>query len=77
VRLQFLDHEAAYRLAQLLVLVGADEVLALAVEVRLEDIGGHLGSSWVRSAARTLGLAQELLTFLTASKSATNSCASP
>ena len=40
VGLELLDHEAADRLAQLLVLVGEDEVLALGGVVGLEDVGG-------------------------------------
>ncbi len=40
VGLELLDHEAADRVAQLLVLVGEDEVLALGGEVWLEDVGG-------------------------------------
>src|SRR5947209_3962510 len=40
VRLELLDHEAADRLAKLLVLVGEDEVLALGGEVGLENVGG-------------------------------------
>ena len=40
VGLELLDHEAADRLTQLLVLVGEDEVLALGGEVWLEDVGG-------------------------------------
>ena len=39
VGLELLDHEPADRLAQLLVLVGEDEVLALGGEVGLEDVG--------------------------------------
>ena len=49
VGLQLLDHEAADRLAQLLVLVGEDEVLALAGEVWLEYVGGRhrvVSSRW-------------------------------
>ncbi len=42
VGLELLDDEAPDRLAQLLVLVGEDEVLARGGEVRLEDVsGGH------------------------------------
>ena len=42
--LELLDHEAADRLAQLLVLVGEDEVLALGGEVGFEYVGGgHAG----------------------------------
>ena len=43
VRRELLDREAADRLAQLLVLVGEDEVLAAGAEVGLEDAvgGGH------------------------------------
>ena len=52
VGLELLDHEAADRLAQLLVLVGEDEVLALGGEVGLEDVGGggHArdGTGWRR-----------------------------
>ena len=52
VGLQLLDHEAADRVAQLLVLVGEDEVLAGGGEVRLEDVGGGHGViSPVRAAA--------------------------
>ena len=40
VGLELLDHKAADRFAQLLVLVGEDEVLALGGEVGLEDVGG-------------------------------------
>ena len=40
VRLQLLDHETTDRFAQLLMLVGEDEVLALGGEVGLEDVGG-------------------------------------
>ena len=40
VGLELLDHEAPDRLAELLVLVGEDEVLALGGEVGLEDVGG-------------------------------------
>ena len=46
VGLELLDHEAADRVAQLLVLVGEDEVLALGGEVGLEYVGGggHAGT---------------------------------
>src|SRR5437588_9019905 len=40
VGLELLDHEAADRLPQLLVLVREDEVLAAGLEVGLEDVGG-------------------------------------
>ena len=40
VGLELLDHEPADRVAQLLVVVGEDEVLALGGEVGLEDVGG-------------------------------------
>src|SRR6202042_3285412 len=44
VGLELLDHEAPDRVAQLLVLVGEDEVLALAGVVGFEDVGGgHAG----------------------------------
>ena len=55
VRLELLDHEAADRLPQLLVLVGEDEVLALGREVGLEDVGGgHAGAPPGIGASRTL-----------------------
>ena len=57
VGLELLDHETADRLAQLLVLVGEDEVLALGGEVWLEDVGGGHGgclSSSGTAAARKL-----------------------
>ena len=40
VRLKLLDHEAADRVTELLVLLGEDEVLALGGEVGLENVGG-------------------------------------
>ena len=48
VRRQLFDGEVVDRLAQLFVLVGEDEVLALGLEVGLDDAlggGGHSGGS--------------------------------
>ena len=51
VRRELLGREAADRLAQLLVLVGEDEVLALGAEVGLEDVLRGGGHARTRSAA--------------------------
>jgi hypothetical protein len=47
---EFLDHEVADGLPQLLVLVGEDEVTALGGEVRLQGLGG--GRAHVRTVSR-------------------------
>ena len=53
VGLELLDHEPADRLAQLLVLVGEDEVLAAGGEVGLEDVvGRHARDRTDRSGAK-------------------------
>ena len=56
VRRELLGREAADRLAQLFVLVGEDEVLALGAEVGLEHVcgGGHAVGLLVRGARLTL-----------------------
>src|SRR6185312_3562360 len=54
VGLELLDDKAPDRLAQLLVLVGEDEVLALAGVVGFEDVGGgHAG--WTSQIDGTAG----------------------